>query len=260
MPYASCLPGCRHVLTRPPHGGPLTGLIKFGAFSTVLIALLVFVIIPVVAGPMISGIVRDAGVQGDDLDVSVDLFGPSILTGRAPSVRVQADDVEVPRAVIGRVDVTLTDVSVPDRSFASISGTLDDVRVTGPGGLALVVQTIDLEGPAEATRATGSMDRTGSEALVREIAGQAGVQLDEVTLGEGSLTVEQDGRATEAQLRVAGDALILDAEEADPVVLLAPAPSESWRLKDVRVTPDGMVVELTVDARELASQMSAPQP
>ncbi|MEJ7751508.1 MAG: hypothetical protein WKF46_01035 [Candidatus Limnocylindrales bacterium] len=240
--------------------GRLTGLIKFAAFSAVLIALLVFVVIPVVAGPIISGLARDAGVQGDDLDVSVDLFGPSIFTGRAPSVRVQADDVMVPRAVIGRVDVTLTDVSPSDRSFASISGTLHEVRVSGPGGLEMVVQSIDLEGPAEATRATGSMDRTASEELVREIAGQAGVAVDAVTLRDGSLTIERDGQATQAQLRVAGDALILQPAGTDPVVLLAPAPSESWRLSDVRITPHGMMVDVTVDARQLVSQMSGSLP
>jgi len=240
--------------------GRLTGLIKFAAFSALLIALLVFVVIPVVAGPIISGLARDAGVQGDDLDVSVDLFGPSVLTGRVPSVRVQADDVEVPRAVIGRVDVMLTDVSPSDRSFASISGTLHEVQVRGPGGLAMVVQTIDLEGPAEATRATGSLDRTASEQLIREIAGQAGVEVDGVILRDGSLTIDRDGQAAEARLRVAGDALILEPAGADPVVLLAPAPSESWRLRDVRVTPAGMMVDLTVDARQLVSQMSGPLP
>lgn len=238
--------------------GRLTGIIKFAAFSAALIALLVFVIIPVAAGPIISGVLRDAGVVGDDMDVSVDLLGPSILSGRAPSVRLRADDVEVPRAVIGHIDVTLTEVSVSDRSFESISGTLHDVRVTGPGGTALVVEDIDLDGPAEATRATGRMDRPESEALVREIAQQAGVDVEEVSLGEGSLTIEHGGRATEAHLRVAGDALILETAGADPVVLLAPAPSESWRLRDVRITPDGMTVDLTVDARDLASQMGAP--
>lgn len=232
----------------------MTGLIKFAVFSAALIALLVLVVIPVVAGPIISGLARDAGVVGDDVDVSVDLFGPSILTGRAPSVRLQAEGVEVPRAVIGHLDVTLTDVSLSDRSFESVSGALQDVRVSGPGGVPITVQAIDLEGPAEATRATGRMDRPESEGLVREIAAQAGVDVDDVSLGDGSLTIQHGGQTTEARLRVAGDALILEAPGADPVVLMAPAPSESWRLSDVRVTPEGMTVDLVVDMRDLAAQ------
>jgi len=96
--------------------------------------------------------------------------------------------------------------------------------------------------------------------LVREIAGQAGVAVDAVTLRDGSLTIERDGQATQAQLRVAGDALILEPAGTDPVVLLAPAPSESWRLRDVRITPAGMMVDVTVDARQLVSLMSGPLP
>lgn len=238
----------------------MTGLVKFVVFSAVLIALLVFVVIPVVAGPIISGLVREAGVVGDDLEVSVDVFGPGILTGRAPSVRLQANDVEVPRAVVGRVDVRLTDVSASDRRFESISGTLWDVHITGPGGLPLVVESIELEGPAGATRATGRLERSESESLVRQIADQAGVDVDQVSLSDGTVTLRQDGQAAEARLRVAGDTLILERADASPVVLIAAAPSESWRLQDVRVTPDGLVVDLTVDMRDLATQLSRREP
>ncbi len=238
----------------------MTGIIRFAAFSAALIALLVFVVIPVVAGPIISGLVRDAGLVGDDVEVSVDVLGPSILSGRVPSLRLQADDVQVPRALIGRLDVTLSDVSAADRSFESISGTLRDVGVMGPGGLRLVVEAIDVEGPAEATRATGRLDPSESEALVREIAGQAGLDVDEVALGDGSLTIRQGGQASEAYLLVAGEALLLEMADAESVVLLAPAPSESWRLQDVHVTPEGMVVELTVDLRGLAAEVLAPAP
>jgi hypothetical protein len=120
----------------------LTGIIRFAAFSAALIALLVFVVIPVVAGPIISGLVRDAGLVGDDVEVSVDLLGSGILGGRVPSVRLQADDLE--------------------------------------------------------------------------------------TAG------------------------------ADPVVLLPSPPSGSWWLRDVRISPDGMMLDLSVDLRDLAAQLIAP--
>lgn len=238
----------------------MTGLIKFAVFSAALIALLVFVVIPVVAGPLISGLARDAGLVGDDVEVSVDLLGPGIISGRAPSVRFQGNEVVVSRAVIGRVDLTLTEVSFSDRSFETVSGTLYEVRVTGPGDVAIVVDVIDLEGPAQATRATGRLDRPESEALVREIARQAGLDVDDVILGDGLITIQQGGQSVDARLRVAGDALILDPAGVEPIVLLAPAPSESWRLSDVVITPEGMTVDLTVDVRDLASRMSAPQP
>ncbi len=238
----------------------MTGLVKFAAFSVALIALLVFVVIPVVAGPIISGLVRDAGVVGDDLEVSVDVFGPSILGGRVPSVRLQADDLEVRSATIGRLDVTLSEVSATDRSFRSVSGTLWDVRVDGPGGSPVVLEVIALEGSAEATRATARLDRSESQALVQVVAAQAGVTVDEITLGDGVLAIQQGGQTTQAQVRVTGEALILETAGADPVVLLPSPPSGSWRLRDVRISPDGMMVDLSVDLRDLAAQLIAPAP
>ncbi|MBA3307368.1 MAG: hypothetical protein H0T04_01645 [Chloroflexi bacterium] len=84
--------------------------------------------------------------------------------------------------------------------------------------------------------------------------------MDEITLGDGVLAIQQGGQTTQAQVRVTGEALLLEMADAEPVVLLAPAPSESWRLQDVRVTPEGMVVELTVDLRGLAAEVLAPAP
>lgn len=234
----------------------LAGLIKFTAFSAALIALLVFVVIPVVAGPIISGLLRDAGLAGDDIDVSVEILGAEILSGRVPAMRLKAEDVEVRNATIGRLDVTLDGVSATDRSFGSISGTLWDVRVAGPGGLPIVLETVHLAGPAGSARATGTLDRSESQALVRAVAGQAGVTIDEVTLGDGILTLQQDGQTTEAQARLAGERLVLEMEGAEPVELLPPAPSGSWRVREVGITPDGMTVELSVDLRGLAGQLT----
>lgn len=238
----------------------MAGLIRFAAFSAALIALLVFVVIPVVAGPIISDLVRGAGVAGDDVEVSVDLLGPGILGGRVPSVRLQADDLEVRSATIGRLDVTLSEVSATDRSFRSVSGTLWDVRVDGPGGRTVVLEVIDLEGPAEATRATGRLDRWESQALVQAVAAQAGVTVDEITLGDGVLAIQQGGQTTQAQVHMTGETLILETAGAAPVVLLAPAPSGSWRLRDVRISPDGITLDLSVDLRDLAPQLIAPTP
>jgi hypothetical protein len=235
----------------------LAGLIRFALFSAILIGLLVFVAIPLVTQSLVTSAIRDAGLQADDVDVSIDLLGLGILNGRAPSVHVVADDVTVPRAVIGHIDLRLTDVSMTDRSFQSITGTLDDVLVMGPLGLPFTVDRIDLDGPAEHTRARGRIGADQGEAFIEQVARDAGIEVDQVTLGDGHLVMENDGRSTDADLRIDGDALILEQPGAQPVVLLAPAPSEHWSLQDVRVSPDELRIDLEVNARDIAAGVAA---
>jgi hypothetical protein len=231
----------------------LAGLIRFALFSTILIGLLVFVALPLVTQSLVASAIRDAGLQADDVDVSVDLLGMGILSGRAPSVHLVADDVTVPRAVIGHIDLRLTDVSMTDRSFSSVTGRLDDVLVMGPLGLPFTVDSIDLDGPAENTRARGRIGSDQGEAFIEQVARDAGIDVDRVTLGDGHLIMEKDGRSTDADLRVDGDALVLQQEGSEPVVLLAPAPSEHWSLQDVRVSTDELRVDIEVNARDIAA-------
>jgi hypothetical protein len=235
----------------------LAGLIRFVLFAAVLVALLVFVGIPVVAQTLIANAVRDAGLQAHGVEVQVDLLGMGVFSGRAPAVRIQASDVGVPRAVIGDMDVTLRDVSVSDRSFASMSGRLTDVRVSGPNGRDFTIGSIDVDGTPEDTRARGHVSREEAERFVADAARDAGVDLDSVTLANGRVVLEGGGGTTAGDLRVAGDALILERDDGEAVVLLAPTPTDDWRLQDVRVTDDGLRVDVSVDTHELIEGATA---
>jgi len=229
----------------------LRGIIKFLVFSTLLVALLVFIGVPLLAGPLLAGMARDAGLEGDGVEVSVNLLGPGLFSGRASEVRVRAEDVTVPRAMIGRLDLTLHGVSPADRTFESVTGHLEDVRVSGPGGLSVMIRSVDLDGPAETTRARGELSAEDSEVLVAQVARDAGLTVDRVRLEAGGLLLIRGEQETQARFRVAGAALILETDDRQEVVV-APVPSEPWRLETVSVTQDGLAIELTVDVRRLA--------
>lgn len=233
----------------------MAALVRFVIFTAALIAFVVIVVVPAIAGPMLSGAVRDAGFAGDDVEVSVDLVGPAILSGKVPSVHFQADDVVLSEGRVGRVDVTLQGVSLSDRSFESVSGTLERIQVKGPSGRQLMVETLELDGPAAETRGRGRVGVADARTLVMQVARDAGIQVDDVTLEDGHIVLTQAGTTFDARLRVAGEALILERSGADAAVLVAPAPSEAWRLRDVRITPDGLEVDLTMDTRTLADQL-----
>ncbi len=235
----------------------MVALVKFLLFTAALIGFLLIVVVPGIAGPMLRGAVRDAGLAGDDVEVSVGLMGAGILSGKVPSVHFRADDVVLSDARVGRVDVTLHGVSLDDRSFESVTGTLERIQVNGPSGRPLMVEAVELEGPAAETRARGRMAADEARTLVLQVAREAGVRVDDVTLADGHIVLTQDGTTSEARLRVAGEALILERSGADATVLVAPAPSEAWRLRDVRISPDGLEVDLTMDTRTLAEHLDA---
>ncbi|MEA2623246.1 MAG: hypothetical protein QOH61_2156 [Chloroflexota bacterium] len=233
----------------------MASLVRFALFTTILLVLVVFVLVPLVAGPLLGSIARNAGLQGDDMTVSVDLLGPALLAGRAESVHVDATNVDVPHGVVGHLELTLEDVSVADHSFSALSGTLSDVRISGPGGIPITVKTVELDGPASRTRAHGTITGADARQLVKAIAAGAGVPVDGVQLHDGSLTLESRGLRTDAALRVAGRALVLDRSGAPSIVLVAPEPSEDWELQDVTVTATGIQVQLNVDAAALAKAL-----
>jgi hypothetical protein len=232
-----------------------------GSFIRVLllIGLLIVVVavlgVPILASQLGTTLAREAGFSGSNLKVSVDLLGPQLLSGAAQSVRLEGDDVSVPHGVVAHVDVTLDDVSLSDHSFSAVSGTLTGVRLNAPGG-PVTVGTVTLDGPSQRMRATGSMSASESRKLVRNVARQAGIQVDNVQLKDGKVTLESGSLSQDASLRVAGNALVLDQPGQPSLVLVAPAPSEKWQISSVDVSPAGISVGLDVDAQGLANQLT----
>lgn len=232
----------------------MASLLRFALFAAVVVGLLVFVALPLIGGPILGSMVRDAGFSGQDLRVDVNLVGGGILSGRAQSLHVQARNVSVPHGVVGNMDLTLDDVSAVDHSFSGVSGTLSNVQMRGPHGIPFVVSTVNLDGSASQTQARGTIAGPDAERLVRAAATAAGVRVDSVQLGQGDLKISSGGRTTDAHLRVAGRALILD-QGGRSTVLVAPAPSEDWHLEGVSVTPGSIQVDLEVDVSALAASL-----
>ena len=215
-----------------------------------LVIVVAVLAVPIAASQLASNLARDAGFSGSNLKVSVDLLGPQLLSGAAPSVHLEGDDVGVPHGVVGHLDVTLDDVSLTDHTFAAVSGTLTGVRINAPGG-PVTVGTVTLEGPSQRLRATGSLSVLNSRKLIRGVARDARIQVDNVQLKDGKVTLEKGRHTQDVSLRVAGNALVLDQPGLPSTVLVAPAPSEKWQISSVDVSPSGITVGLDVDAQGL---------
>jgi hypothetical protein len=228
--------------------------VRFVLLAAAIVIVITVIAVPIAASQVASTLAREAGFVGSNIKVSVDLLGPQLLSGAARSVHLEGDDVSVPHGVVGHVDVTLDDVSLSDHTFGSVSGTLTGVHINAPGG-PVTVGTVTLDGPSQRTKATGSLSAAESRRLVRNVANNAGLEVDNVQLQAGKVTLENGSQSEDVALRVAGNALVLDQPGGGSTVLIAPAPSEKWQLTSVDVSPSGIRVELNIDAQALAKSL-----
>ncbi len=232
----------------------MAGFIRFFTFALILVAVLVFVVAPAVASPLLTQMLRDTGLRGEGLNVSIGYFDPSLLSGRAEQLTVRGENVELPPALVGTVDMTLGGVSLLDRTFDRISGELGDVTLAA-GGLTIEVTSVELHGPAREAQATARFSPQQAQQLVERAARRAGLPLDGVRLVDGGLLLQLAGLETVAGIAVQGGALVLAPEVGPPVLLLQPAPSDPWRLSEAFVSPSGVTVRGVLDATELSGRV-----
>jgi hypothetical protein len=222
-------------------------------FATIVVAILVFVVVPYLAGPVITGVLQSTGiVQGGDVSVETKGTGAELVRGHADAVRVQGQDVALQGLTIGDADVTLRDVALFERTFQAVDGTLERVRVPVTNGPVVTIASIDLDGPADAVAATGKLDAEEAAEVIREATEQAGVRIDEATLGDGVIRLRRGDLSIDAVLSVRNGSLILDPNGGLPsVVLMKSTGNDPWQLDRVTVTSAGLAISGILDVRDL---------
>ena len=229
------------------------GFLRFVTFFVLLVAGFVLVALPLLMGPLLAGVVRDVGFAQRDRGERRPVRPGPVLGPRATGHPV-ATGVEVAPAQIGRIELAFGDVSFFDRSFATVSGDVDDVTLTVNGGTAHVT-TVTFDGPSGAANAVARLSADDTEHLVRIAARRVGVQIDRVVVGQTGVTVTIAGFEGAARVTVQGGALILDPGIGVAIVLLQPAPSDPWSLSEAWVSDSGLNVRGVVNVERLTRSM-----
>ena len=230
--------------------------LRFVIFFAVIAALLAVVAVPALSAPFVTQTVREAGVRGGELKASIGFFDPALFTGRARQLRIEGRDLTLGPATAGGVDLTLEDVSVFERTFGGVRGNLRDVDMTA-GGVRVQAARIEIDGPSSAANIAGHFTPDQGEEIVRQAAAHAGVRLDAVELVDGGLRVTLAGLTTGAGVAVEGGGLVLRPTGGPTILLLAPVPTDPWRLTEAWVSPQGITVRGVVDAAVLARRAIA---
>jgi len=229
----------------------------FLVFFVLLAAAFVLIVLPLLLGPFLTNMVRDAGLKSDTLSVSVAPFDPTLLLGHARKIRLIASNVDVSPAKIGSVDISIGDASYPDRSFKTVTGELDNVSVTVNGMDQVSVGNISVDGPADAASATAHLSPSDTDRLIRLAGDRAGVTIDQIRVSDTGVTVKVGGNDANAKLDVVGGALVLDPGVGNPIVLLQPAPSDPWKFNEAWVDANGLNVRATVDVAGITHNLSS---
>jgi len=226
----------------------MRGCLGFLVFAAVLIALLavasVQVLLPAVATAAIQG---SSLVRGQPVVVTVETsIAGVLLHGEIDSVRITGTNLSEPPATIGDVDVTLSRVSLIDRTFGSADGTLIGVVVDPTAAVPIELPTVLLGGDSSALTATVTLDAQQTVALLQARLKTAGAPDARVALTSGGIDLSVLGHSVPARIEASAEAVQLVSEQAGLHLTLLEAPAGGpWQIGDVQVTPGG--IQLTLD-------------
>jgi hypothetical protein len=230
--------------------------LRFAVFFVVLLVVFVLVGFPLLLGPFLTGVVRDAGLKSDTLSVTVAPFDPTLLFGKARRVTLIASGVQASPAAIGEINLSIGNASYFDRTFETVDGEIDDVTLTVNKNDQVHVGTISVNGPAEAANATAHLSATDTERLIRLAGTRAGLAIDDVRMSANGVMVEVGGVDSSARLTVSGGALVLEPGGGGSIVLLQPAASDPWKLQEAYVDADGLNVRAVVDMARITRNVT----
>jgi hypothetical protein len=119
-----------------------------------LVALLTMVVLPVAAGYVGTILLTKAGVVGTETNLSVHT-GPTLLTGHVDEIRFSSTDLDLAgHGHAGQVEIILSDLDLPERTFGYLHLVASDITVVTDGA-TVHAQTLDADGPASAVIVSG---------------------------------------------------------------------------------------------------------
>src|SRR5215212_5535700 len=204
----------------------MRGFLGFGLVLEVALALAALLIVPIVARPIVTDAVRAAlPFENQTLDVEVELNPVGLLLGTIDRIHVTGRSLEAQGAVIGELDLSVTNVSTNDRRFRTVTGLLRNVELPFVGATPISITSIELDGPYGDVEATALLDVRASLALIGNSFGDAGIPVDSLELIDGGVAFAVFGQRVEVPLSVDAGALVLpDVAGAGPITILEPGP------------------------------------
>ena len=225
--------------------------------GAIVVAFIVIVGLPALAGAILTAGVSAAGLVADDTAVTVSSSPPTDLLGlHADTVRLTATDATFRGMRIGVLDLALGDVGILRRSVTVVDGELRDVTIRTPDGRDLVVESIALLGGGDDIATTTIISNQEAENVLSvAIEAALGVRPSSVRLdGPDRLVIRAGVTITGRLVVTRGGNLVLRPDrplgDGAPIVLLRGGEDIPIALTSVLVTDAGdlqLTGDLVVD-------------
>ncbi|HET9852342.1 MAG TPA: hypothetical protein VFP56_07535 [Candidatus Limnocylindrales bacterium] len=223
----------------------------FLGFVFVLLAALVvaaLVIVPIVARPIVADTVREAlPFRDQPVNVEVELNPVGLLAGTIDRIHVSGTGLRAEGAVIGELDMTVTNVSTTDHRFRTASGRLRNVELPFVQSSTLTITSIELDGPYGDVAAVALLDVRASLAVIGNAFADAGIAVDGLELVDGGIAFSILDQRVEVAVAVDAGALVIPDVLGGPLVIVEPGPDDPWRLTAVRATTSGFEIDVALE-------------
>lgn len=208
---------------------------------------------PILASAVVDSGLRGAGFEGRTLTTTVSADPPPrLLLGHADSVRIQGDDVSFRTFRAGRLDLTLGDVDLIGRSFATIRGTIADAEVNTSDNVPTTADvSVDGDGSAAAARIV--VDGATVERVARATLGsQAGIAITRTELvAPDILRIVTPGATLEGRIVIDPSGVVAVSTRLGETRVLALDPSFPLRLRSATVVDGDLQIAAILDAEAL---------
>jgi hypothetical protein len=201
----------------------------------------------VVPAVVTSAVESSPLVRGQPVTVTVDTSVTGVLLhAQIDRIRITGQSLVESNATIAALDVTLSGVSITDRTFDAAGGTLSGVVIDPAGATPITLPTVALAGASAAVTATISLDAAEATSLIeshlRSAGAPAGVT---VSLAQGHLDLLVAGHSIPARIDTTAQTatLVVDGLNLHETLLQAPA-GGAWTIGDVEISPTGIQVSL----------------
>jgi hypothetical protein len=208
---------------------------------------------PPLASAVVTSTLTGSGFASDTLDVEVSADPPLTLAiGRASSISIAATGVTWNNLKLDSLSLNLSSVDLIARTATSVDGRLGGVTFSGTGGQPIVAD-VELSGPADAARATITVDAVSVTTMaLAAFDAEFGVKPSSATLvAPDIIQVKVGGLTLNGHLSVARDGAIVATANGSTTRILAPDPSLPVRLTGLAVTPTALELRGTIDVSSL---------
>lgn len=208
---------------------------------------------PVLASAVVDAGLRSAGFASTTLTTTVTADPPPrLLLGHADSVRVQGDDVSFRTFHAAHLELTMADVDLVGRSFATIRGTITGAQVNTADNVPTTAD-VSIEGPASNAAAVIEMDGATVDRVIRStLATQLSSPVVRTELVAPDLVRIVTPAATlEGRIVVDASGAIALENGLGRAPVLRLDPSFPLRLRSATVVDGNLRIDATLDAERL---------